>query len=58
MSPGVGVQALASNPLQAAAVGNAAVVSVAERSDPQIMSMHKALNVKSRVRGRLSRTVL
>lgn len=30
-SLGVGVQALASNPLQAAAVGNAAVVSVAER---------------------------
>ena len=30
-SLGVGVQALASNPLQAAAVGNVAVVSVAER---------------------------
>ena len=45
------MQALASNPLQAAAVGNVAVVSVAERSDTQIMSMHKALGVKSRVRG-------
>ena len=26
-------------------------LSLEERSDPQIMSMHKALNVKSRVRG-------
>ena len=26
-------------------------LSLAERSDPQIMSMHKALSVKSRVRG-------
>ena len=26
------------------------ILSLAERSDPQIMSMHKALNVKSRVR--------
>ena len=45
------MQALASNPLQAAAVGNVAVVSVAERSDPKVMSMHKALSVKSRLRG-------
>ena len=45
------MQALASNPLQAAAIGNVAVVSVAERSDPKVMSMHKELSVKSRVRG-------
>ena len=45
------MQALASNPLQAAAVGNVAVVSVAERSDPKVMSMHKELSVKSRARG-------
>ena len=45
------MQALASTPLQAAAVGNVAVVSVAERSGPKVMSMHKELSVKSRVRG-------
>ena len=45
------MQALASTPLQAAAVGNVAVVSVAERSDPKGMFMHKELSVKSRVRG-------
>ena len=45
------MQALTSNPLQAAAVGNVAVVSVAERSDPKVMSMHNELSVKSRVRG-------
>ena len=45
------MQALSSNPLQAAAVGNVAVVSVAERLDPKVMFMHKELSVKSRVRG-------
>ena len=45
------MQALASTPLQAAAVGNVAVVSVAERLDPKGMFMHKELSVKSRVRG-------
>ena len=50
-SLGVGVQALASNPLQAAAIGNVVVVSVAERSNTKIMSMYKELSVKSRVRG-------
>ena len=40
------MQALASNPLQAAAVGNVAVVSVAERLDPKGMFMHKELSVK------------
>ena len=34
------------------------ILSLAERSDTKIMSMHKELSVKSRVRGRLSRTVL
>ena len=45
------MQALASNPLQAAAIGNVVVVSVAERSNTKIMSMYKELSVKSRVRG-------
>ena len=45
------MQALASTPLQAAAVVNVAVVSVAERSDPKVMFMHKELSVKSRARG-------
>ena len=45
------MQALASNPLQAAAIGNVVMVSVAERSDPKDMFMHKELSVKIRVRG-------